>query len=101
MTGPGYGMRLVGIAGIPLHGGDQIPAGKWVKSYDPEANDGMGDIVWTDDPADALAFESPVAALRCYRLVPINRPTRVGPYGDGKTNRPLTAFTVSIEEIPS
>lgn len=96
MTGPVYGMRLVAVAGVALHGGDRIPPGAWVKHYDPEANGGLGDVVWTDDPADALHFATAAAAFRCYRLVPVTRQVR----DDGRPNRPLTAFTVSIEEIP-
>jgi hypothetical protein len=68
------------------------PVGAYLASYDPEANDGQGDAVWTDDPARALLFESTAEAYELYRAVPRNRPLRA----DGKPNRPLTALSVEM-----
>lgn len=90
-----YGLKLIAFTGIAINGGDQIPHGSWVQSYNPDAHDGYGDVTWTTDPEQALAFTDPSAALDCYRLVPLNRPTRP----DGQPNRPLTAFTIEVEEI--
>lgn len=70
------------------------PAGAYLASYDPEANDGQGRASWTEDPARALVFSNAAAAFECYRTVPVNRPIRP----DGKPNRPLTLF--SIELVP-
>ena len=70
------------------------PAGAYLASYDPEANDGQGHASWTENPATAMVFSSTEAAYECYRTVPANRPIRP----DGKPNRPLTLF--SIEVVP-
>lgn len=92
-----YGMRIVGLTGHAVHGGDQVPEGFWVSSYDPEANDGQGDVSWTADPAAALRFDRAGDAMVAWRAVPTARPVRP----DGLPNRPLTAFTVEILEIPA
>ena len=65
---------------------------KYLKTYDPEAHEGMGLIEFTGDVHEAMKFVSAVEALRCLRQVPNNRPIR----SDGKPNRPLTAYTVQI-----
>jgi hypothetical protein len=70
--------------------------GQWLKSYDPEAHDGQGWAEWTDDPAQARVFPSRMAAFEAWRAVPRARPLRA----DGRMNRPLTAFTVTIEGVP-
>jgi len=67
----------------------------WLKSFDPEAFDGRGDAVLTDRIEDAQHFESFAAAITCWRQQPRTRPLRP----DGRPNKPLTAFTVEIEEL--
>ncbi|SRR6266851_1092653 len=70
-----------------------IPAvGCYLAEYDPEANGGQGSAAWTPDAAEAMAFESGVAAMECYRAQPRTRPLRA----DGKPNRPLTAFMIGL-----
>lgn len=64
--------------------------GCYLAVYDPEANDGMGHIVWTPNPDDALLFDDMIDAMKCWKQVPENHPLR----DDGKPNRPLTAYSV-------
>lgn len=66
--------------------------GCYLAHYDPEANGGQGSASWTPDPAEAMAFESGMAAMECYRAQPRARPLRA----DGKPNRPLTAFMIGL-----
>lgn len=68
----------------------------YVESFDPEAFDGRGRSTWTTDPAKAKRFPDMEAAMAFYRQSPASRPTR----DDGKPNRPLTVFTVLIEDAP-
>jgi hypothetical protein len=72
---------------------DCTPAGCYLAGYDPEADDGHGNAWWTDDPAEAMTFESGIAAMACYRTQPRARPTRP----DGEPNRPLTMFNISLQ----
>lgn len=69
--------------------------GPYLMSYDPDGHDGIGDIVWTWDLVDAMYFADAIAALTTYRMQSTVCPRR----DDGKPNRPLTAFTVSMEPI--
>jgi hypothetical protein len=69
---------------------------RFVSIYDPDAAGGTGLIESTDDPAEALRFENKADAIMFSRQASTVRPTRL----DGKPNRPLTAYTVIIEETP-
>lgn len=88
-------IKIVSLGGQVLVGDVAGHLGEWVKRYDPEAYDGQGDVETTSDPAQALVFPSHREAWDCWRQVPRNRPVRP----DGKPNRPLTAFTVTIEKV--
>ncbi len=90
------GLFVMGLANGALVGPEGQSAVGWVKTYDPEGNFGRGDIELTDDPRLALQFATTLEAYQTWRAVPRNRPRRP----DGKANRPLTAFTVLIREIP-
>jgi hypothetical protein len=89
-----YGIRVVAAAGHLIHGSGP-PPGAWVSAYDPDAHDGLGEATWTTNTADALTFHSRQAAFAVWQQRSQVRPTRP----DGKANRPLTAYTVSIETI--
>jgi hypothetical protein len=67
--------------------------GDYVQSFDPDANDGRGELLTTQHREKALQFEHPGEALRYYRQASKVCPLRP----DGLPNRPLTAFTVTIE----
>jgi hypothetical protein len=67
---------------------------KYVKAYDPTRSHGLFNfyIEVTDDPNDALKFPDVRAAIEKWRESYGLRP-------DGKPNRPLTAFTVTVETV--
>lgn len=67
----------------------------WVKSYNVDAYDGFGEIVFTKDPTQALSFPDMGAALECYRQQSTLYPLRA----DGQPNRPMTAYTVEITKL--
>jgi hypothetical protein len=67
----------------------------WVSAFDPDECDGLGSVAFTTDPAAALVFPDSQAALDFYRQVSKTRPIRV----DGRANRPLTAYTVTLEPV--
>lgn len=89
-----FGIRVVQLEGVQLHGGSP-PAGSWVKDYDPDAHEGRGLATWTMDRSEAQRFASQKDAMDFYlqtsKILPERR--------DGRPNRPLTAYTVSIEPI--
>jgi len=86
-------IRLIGtVAGVPTEFD-----GKYVRRYDPtyvhpEGYDG-GILEVTVDPAAALQFPDAASALAKWR-------ERYGWREDGHWNRPLTAWSVSIEPAP-
>ena len=65
-------------------------------SYDPDHNDGRGEVTTTPDIFKALAFEKSFEAWEKWKQQSRVRPLRE----DGRPNRPLTAFTVTVEEVP-
>lgn len=67
-------------------------AGRFVSRYDPDAHGGLGQVWTTADPRMAIQFISHGEAVAFYRQASTVEPVR----DDGKPNRPLTAFTVSI-----
>lgn len=85
------GMRLIAL------GGTLLPGEPWLKTYDPNAAMGQGEITVTTNPAEAMAFASKHLAMECWRQVSTAVPTR----WDGRPNRPLTAYSVEITEIPA
>ena len=89
-----YGIRAVRLEGRQAYGID--PAGLWLASYDPEFAEGRGLCDFTDDPASAARFPSAQAAMACYQARSRRQPTRP----DGRPNKPLTAYTVTIEPLP-
>lgn len=64
-------------------------AGKYVLTFDHEANDGLGAGRFTDDISKAMTFATFTDAFEFWRKSPACRPSRE----DGKPNRPLTAAT--------
>lgn len=86
-------IKIENVEGVVIKPGAS-PSGKYVKSYDPDGNCGLGDIVITEDPTKALKFESAEDAIRLWKAQSKVCPIRP----DGRPNRPLTACTVSIEK---
>jgi hypothetical protein len=67
----------------------------YLAHYDPDANDGAGAVAWTHNIDEALQFADAGEAWECYR-----RPSRAKPLRlDGLPNRPLTALTITIEDV--
>lgn len=85
-----FGIKIVALGNQPF----QPP--EWVTAYDPNAHDGRGDSASSADPAKALRFDTLGEAWEFWRQPSTVRPVRP----DGQPNRPLTAFTVSIEALP-
>lgn len=84
-------LQLIGLAST----GAMFREPTYVEDYDPNAFDGRGDLMVTDDPEAALRFPSHHEALLFYRQ------SALPPHhlrADGAPNRPLTAF--SIQAIP-
>lgn len=69
--------------------------GDYLEWSDPNAKFGRGDDGWTSDLAKAKKFATFDAAMKCWKQQSTLVPTRL----DGKPNRPLTAYSVSVEEI--
>lgn len=88
-------LRILGLAGDLSR--RTHADGQWVKAYDPDANDGRGALATTDDPADARRFVAVGDAWDFYRQTSRVHPVRLT---DGQPNRPLTAFSVVIEDAP-
>lgn len=92
---PDFVIRYYGLVGPAVHPAD-VPEGAYLRYFDAEAAGGQGIARWTVRLADALRFHSASQALEVYNRQPHAMPTRP----DGRPNRPLAAFTVSIEPLP-
>lgn len=69
--------------------------GQYLERFDPEYDHGLGRIWSTPDPDRAMHFESLTEALTLWKTQSRTRPTR----SDGKPNRPMTALTVTFEDM--
>jgi hypothetical protein len=76
---------------LPPLDGSHGPVG-YLKAYDPEANDGCGEVELTLDLTEAYEFKDPEHALATRYTVPKCRPYR----DDGMPNRPMLAFVCEI-----
>ena len=85
---PDYGLRILGDAYL----NDHELSDYWLAEYDPDFDDGRGYIRGTEDPDEAMRFNSAMEALELWRAVSTVRPLRP----DGKPNRPLSAFSVEV-----
>jgi hypothetical protein len=73
--------------------GDSPVESQYLKSWDIEAHDGRGDATFTADIKEAHGFKNLSEAMETWRSQSVKRPFR----DDGKPNRPLTAFSVTLE----
>jgi hypothetical protein len=73
--------------------GPTAAGGCFVKSMDFDAHEGRGDLVVTTRRGDAKEFPDAREAMVYWQTISEAVPLRP----DGKPNRPLTAYTVSIE----
>lgn len=73
-----------------------IEHGEYLQWADPDANKGMGDDRWTRDIEKAKQFATFADATACWQAQSTVKPIRP----DGKPNRPMTAWSVTIEQVP-
>jgi hypothetical protein len=69
--------------------------GLYVKTFDPDAYNGRGHLVTTEDPSTAMTFANAAVAHDFWRQQSRSFPTR----GDGQPNRPLTAYHIQMEKV--
>ena len=74
----------------------ELVKGDYLKWSNPDARDGYGDDGWTPNLSHARKFETFEDAAACWQAQSTIRPYR----DDGKPNRPMTAYSVSIEQAP-
>jgi len=88
--------HMVGIFVLQLASGTGAPVNAWLVSFDPDAFRGRGGAEFTHDPSKAKRFVDAAAAWAYWKT-----PSKVRPFRpDGQANRPLTAYTVSIQPLP-
>jgi hypothetical protein len=74
----------------------EVEIGRYLEWSDPNGNRGKGDDRWTTDIAKAQKFKSFHEAMACWTA----QSTRIPFRPDGKPNKPLTAYSVTVEEVP-
>lgn len=87
-------IQIMGVA----PSGRPPPVPTWVKDADFDADGGRGFIAMTQKKGEAKRFEDAGLAMEYYRTASKVVPLRP----DGKPNRPMTAYHVSIcdEDLP-
>ena len=85
-------LRIVGGA----NGAPCPEAGCYVRRYSADGYGGRGCLLLTPQVEHAHHYPSFIDALEEWRRVSATHPVRK----DGKPNRPLSAFTVTIEPAP-
>lgn len=90
-----YVIRFVAMSGHSITPSPALKGGEYLKAYDPEAYDGRGWADWTVDPKKALQFDDKLTPWQLWNTIPKRRPVRA----DGRPNKPLTAFTITIEPL--
>jgi hypothetical protein len=92
-------IRYQGLAGQATFPG-KVKDGDYLMAYDLEAYGGRGFAQWHPSPEKALKFHTAADAIEAWHSQSQTTPLR----HDGKPNRPLMAFTISVEalvEIPN
>ncbi len=78
-----------------LNPGDAGAPGTYLQDFDPDAMDGAGVAHWTSDKALAKRYADTAAAMTEWK-----RPSTIKPLRpDGKPNRPLTAYSITFEDV--
>ena len=75
---------------------DSIQKGDYLEWADPDANNGDGAERWTADIDKAKKFKTFTAAVECWRAQSTVQPLRL----DGRPNRPMTMWSITVEEAP-
>ena len=73
----------------------EVVKGHYLQWSDPDAKGGRGDERWTGDIKKAKHFATFAEAMDCWTAQSTKRPYRP----DGRPNKPLTAFSISVEEV--
>lgn len=68
----------------------------YLQAFDPDADNGRGEITVTTEIGDAMVFDTGAEVLALWRTPSSVTPTRT----DGKPNRPLTTFSIEIAPAP-
>lgn len=78
---------------------DGEPVNLWLEDYDnsEESKKGYGILKLTGDPTQARVFKDTMDAMSFWQQVSRTVPTRT----DGRPNRPLTVFSVSVGPAPN
>lgn len=88
-----YGIEMVSS----WDGTFEFNEGVWLKTYDPDANEGRGGFEVTTDPSEALAWGSKADAATESLRISTERPCD----NEGNLNRPLhDKFAFAIRELP-
>lgn len=69
--------------------------GQFLREFDPDYANGLGRAWWTPDAAKAKRFTNHGELFEFWRQVSKVQPKR----GDGKPNRPLTAYNITNSTI--
>jgi len=72
---------------------NDLPVGWYLAGYDADGNYGWGEAIWTEDPAEAIAFACATEARACWTEQSRVRPLRP----DGQPNRPLISLSVLLD----
>ena len=86
-----YRLRIIGLA----DGRPSPIAGAWVRDCDVNARGGRGTVIGTRMAHQALIFDSVGTAWAFWQRQSTAVPLRP----DGGANRPLTAYTIEVEQV--
>jgi len=75
---------------------NSLEKGEYLEWADPDANNGIGADRWTTDIDKAKKFATFADAVECWRAQSTVNPVRP----DGKPNRPMTAWSITVEDAP-
>lgn len=81
-------LTVAAVAGEVVHG-------DYLAWSNPNARHGRGDERWTPDLRQAKKFKSFEEAMACWKAQSTLVPFRP----DGKPNRPMTAYSITVEKI--
>lgn len=84
-------MKVLKIIGL-VNGHKTKLDGEYLKYYNPNDHDGLGEFQSTPDIEEAQTFKTMIEALELWKEQSKKIPFRP----DGKPNRPFTAFSVIV-----
>jgi hypothetical protein len=90
-----YVLKILGMPADTVNRPAPELESTYVKSFNPDAFDGRGELVVTRDVSQAIDFDTQESAFLFWGKTPTLRATR--PYG--KPNRPLSAYHMVIQQV--